>query len=61
MRGLSTLPILLGLFIACRNGPTQLAAPADNSAFTASAEMVTAVVDLLDDAFVRELMVSHSK
>ena len=55
-RGIPTLPVLLVLFVACRDGPTQLAAPVDTGAFTASAEIVTAVVDLLDDAFVRELM-----
>ncbi len=55
-RGILTLPILLALFVACRDGPTQLAAPVDTGAFTASAEIVTAVVDLLNDAFVRELI-----
>ncbi len=48
---------LLVVLVACRDGPTELAAPVETgAAFTASAEIVTAVVDLLNDAFVRELI-----
>ena len=56
-RGMPTLPALLALLVACGDGPTQLAAPMEAGvAFTPSAEAMTAVLDLLDDAFVRELM-----
>jgi hypothetical protein len=57
MRGTPTLPILLALLLACGDGPTQLTAPVETgTAFTPSAEVVATVADLLDDAFVRELM-----
>ncbi len=55
-RQILSITALLAVFVACRDGPTQLAAPVDTGAFTPSAAIVTALVDLLDDAFVRELM-----
>ena len=53
-RGIPTLPVLLVLFVACRDGPTQLAAPVATGAFTASAAIVTAVVDLVAADFGRD-------
>ena len=56
-RGMPALPALLALLLACGDGPTQLTDPVETgTAFTASAEVVATVADLLDDAFVRELM-----
>lgn len=60
-RGIPTLPVLLVLFVACRDGPTQLAAPVETGMapqpdVTVSAHAVRTVTDLLDDPFVRELM-----
>ncbi len=52
---------LLAMFVACRDGPAELTAPEEGRTavqpeVTVSQDVVTAVVDLLDDAFVRELM-----
>ena len=58
------LPVaaLLILFAACRDGPAGLTAPTDTEMapqpdVTASANAVRTVVDMLDDPFVRELVV----
>lgn len=52
---------LLAVFVACRDGPTELAAPvearmAPQPDVTVSVDAVRTVVNLLDDPFVRELM-----
>jgi hypothetical protein len=56
-RRLTALPILLALFVACRDGPAQLTTPAENGLTgTAPAETALALVNLLQDPFVHELM-----
>ncbi len=60
-RGILTLPILLAVFVACRDGPAELVAPVETRTavqpeVTVSQDVVTTVVQLLDDPFVRELM-----
>ncbi len=52
---------LLAVSVACRDGPAELVAPVESRTavqpeVTVSQDAVTAVVQLLDDPFVRELM-----
>ena len=56
-----TITALLAVFVACRDGPTELTVPveagmAPQTDVTVSAGAVQAAVNLLNDAFVRELM-----
>ncbi len=60
-RRILAVSALLVVLVACRDGPAELVAPEEGRTavrpeVTVSQEAVTAVVDLLDDAFVRELM-----
>ncbi len=60
-RRILAVTALLAVFVACRDGPAELVAPREartvvQPEVTVSQEAVTAVVDLFDDAFVRELM-----
>ncbi len=58
---LLAITALLAVFVACRDGPAELAAPvearmAPQTDVTVSVDAVRTVVDVLDDPFVRELM-----
>ncbi len=60
-RRILAVTALLAVLVACRDGPAELVAPVDARTapqpdVTVSQDAVTAVVQLLDDLFVRELM-----
>ena len=60
-RRILTVSAVLAMLVACRDGPAELTAPVEartavQPEVTVSQDAVTAVVDLLNDAFVRELM-----
>ncbi len=61
-RRMLAVSALLVVFVACRDGPAELVAPVESRTavqpeVTVSQDAVTTVVQLLDDPFVRELMV----
>ena len=60
-RQILAVTALLAVFVACRDGPAELAAPvearvAPQPDVTVSVDAVRTVVNLLDDPFVHELM-----
>ena len=60
-RQILAVTALLAVFVACRDGPAELAAPvearmAPHPDVTVSVDAVRTVANLLDDPFVRELM-----